>query len=98
MHKEHETISYEELDSLVAFIKNVHGFDFADYSAASLKRRVSRIMELQKLSLFDLRTLLTNDEAYFELFLIEVTVNVTEMFRDPSFYKSVATNIIPYLK
>ena len=98
MHKEHETISYEELDSLVAFFKNVHGFDFADYSAASLKRRVSRIMELQKLSLFDLRTLLTNDEAYFELFLIEVTVNVTEMFRDPSFYKSVATNIIPYLK
>ncbi|MEQ7798809.1 protein-glutamate O-methyltransferase CheR [Pedobacter sp. ASV1-7] len=98
MHKEHETISYEELNSLVAFIKNVHGFDFADYSAASLKRRVSRIMELQKLSLFDLRTLLTNDEAYFELFLIEVTVNVTEMFRDPSFYKSVATNIIPYLK
>lgn len=98
MHKEHETISYEELDSLVAFIKNVHGFDFADYSAASLKRRVSRIMELQKLSLFDLRTLLTNDEAYFELFLIEVTVNVTEMFRDPSFYNSVATNIIPYLK
>lgn len=98
MHKEHDTISYEELDSLVAFIKNIHGFDFSNYSPASLKRRVSRIMELQKLSLFDLRTILTNDETYFELFLIEVTVNVTEMFRDPSFYKSVATNIIPYLK
>ena len=98
MYKGTETISYEELDRLVTFIKNIHGFDFGGYSAASLKRRVTRIMELQRLSLFDLRTLLTNDEDYFESFLIEVTVNVTEMFRDPSFYKSVASNIIPYLK
>jgi len=98
MHKETDTISYQELDSLVAFIKNIHGFDFSGYSAASLKRRVSRIMELQRLSLFELRTLLTNDADYFELFLIEVTVNVTEMFRDPPFYQSVVSNIIPYLK
>lgn len=98
MNKETDTISYQELDSLVAFIKNIHGFDFSGYSAASLKRRVSRIMELQRLSLFELRTLLTNDADYFELFLIEVTVNVTEMFRDPPFYQSVVSNIIPYLK
>ncbi len=30
--------------------------------------------------------------------MIEVTVNVTEMFRDPPFYKSVATHVIPYLR
>ena len=93
-----EVISYEELVSLTAFIKNIHGFDFSDYSAASLKRRVTRIMQLQKLSLFDLRTLLTNDHDYFESFLIEITVNVTEMFRDPSFYRSVTDHIIPYLR
>jgi len=55
-------------------------------------------MHLQKLSLFDLRTLLTNDQDYFESFLIEITVNVTEMFRDPLFYKSLALNVIPYLR
>ncbi|SEA15000.1 CheR family methyltransferase [Pedobacter hartonius] len=93
-----ELLSYEQLKSLTAFIRNVHGFDFSDYSAASLKRRVTRIMQLQKLSLFDLRTLLTNDLEYFESFLMEVTVNVTEMFRDPLFYKSLITNIIPYLQ
>lgn len=98
MHKGTDTITYQELDSLISFIRNIHGFDFGDYSAASLKRRVSRIMELQKLSLFDLRTLLTNDPDYFESFLIEITVNVTEMFRDPAFYQSVANNVIPYLK
>jgi chemotaxis protein methyltransferase CheR len=93
-----ELISYDELKSLTSFIRNIHGFDFSDYSAASLKRRVTRIMQLQKLDLFELRTLLTNDQDYFESFLIEITVNVTEMFRDPPFYKSLAANIIPYLQ
>lgn len=98
MEQERETISYDQLTGLIDFIKNIHGFDFSDYSAASLKRRVSRIMQLQKLSLFDLRTLLTNEPDYFESFLIEITVNVTEMFRDPLFYKSVKEHIIPYLR
>lgn len=93
-----ETINYEELANLVDFIKKIHGFDFGGYSSASLKRRVTRIMQLQKLTLFDLRTLLTNDHDYFEAFLIEVTVNVTEMFRDPKFYKSFSDNVVPYLK
>jgi chemotaxis protein methyltransferase CheR len=93
-----ETISYEQLSDLINLIRNIHGFDFSDYSAASLKRRVTRIMQLQKLDLFDLRTLLTNDADYFESFLIEVTVNVTEMFRDPPFYQSLSTHVIPYLR
>ncbi|WP_449435245.1 hypothetical protein [Pedobacter steynii] len=68
MNQSADTITYEQLKDLVDFIRNVHGFDFGDYSAASLKRRVTRIMQLQRLSLFDLRTLLTNDPDYFETF------------------------------
>ena len=97
-YNNHEIITYEELNSLVDLIRNTQDFDFGNYSAASFKRRVTRIMHLQKLSLFDLRTLLTNDQNYFESFLIEITVNVTEMFRDPLFYKSLALNVIPYLR
>ena len=93
-----DLITFDELKSLVDLIKNTQDFDFGNYSSASLKRRVTRIMHLQKLSLFDLRTLLTNDQNYFESFLIEITVNVTEMFRDPLFYKSLALNVIPYLR
>ena len=90
-------LSYEELTELMSLVKNIHGFDFSNYSSASLKRRVTRILQMQKLSLFDLRMLLTNDADYFEHFLIEITVNVTEMFRDPSFYEAVRAHIIPYL-
>ena len=92
------TISYPEMDDLVVLIRNIHGFDFSSYTPASLKRRITRIMQLQHLSVFDLRTLLTNNSEYFESFLIEVTVNVTEMFRDPQFYRSVKENVLPYLK
>ncbi|HEX8607185.1 MAG TPA: protein-glutamate O-methyltransferase CheR [Pedobacter sp.] len=98
MDKNNLEITYEELNSLIDLIKNTQDFDFGDYAAASLKRRVTRIMHLQNLTLFDLRTLLTNDQDYFESFLIEITVNVTEMFRDPLFYKSLSENMIPYLR
>lgn len=92
-----ETITYDELAELTDLIKKIYGFDFGLYAGASLKRRVSRVMQLQHTSLVELRTLLTNIPAYFESFLSEITVNVTEMFRDPGYYKALRNEIIPYL-
>jgi len=93
-----ETITFNELEQLIHLVNQVHGFNFKGYSGASLKRRVTRFMQLQKLNLFDLRTLLTNEASFFELFLKEITVNVTEMFRDPDFFKAVKEQVIPYLR
>lgn len=93
-----ETISDIELKALIRLIKKVHSFDFGNYTKASLKRRFSRIMQLEQLNYFDLTDQLVNSETYFDNFLAEVTVNTTEMFRDPPFFKSVKENIIPYLK
>jgi chemotaxis protein methyltransferase CheR len=93
-----ETISYEELDRLNTLIDNIYGYHFSDYSPASLKRRVSRIMELQKLSLFELRNRITNSASFFQQFLKEITVNVTEMFRDPVFYRTLKTEVLPYME
>jgi chemotaxis protein methyltransferase CheR len=90
-------INNEQLSDLIDIIKHVHGFDFNEYAEASFKRQVTKFLQLQKLSVFDLRSLLINDHAYFEKFLFKITVNVTEMFRDPSFYQSIRENIIPYL-
>jgi len=90
-------ISTSELQILINLIKNIHGFDFEHYTTASLKRRVNRIINLQNLSFFELCNIITNDHAYFEHFLEEITVNVTEMFRDPAFYKSLKDQVIPYL-
>src|ERR1700744_4553181 len=90
-------ISSKQLDEVVDLVKEVYGFDFSDYTKASLKRRVSRIMLLRKLSYYDLKHVLTNDAKFFQDFLEEITVNVTEMFRDPTFFKALGKAVIPYL-
>ena len=86
-----------ELDELINLVKKVHGFDFSQYTKASLKRRLARIMQFKKMSFHDLKHLLVNDQSIFQDFLEEITVNVTEMFRDPSFYKALTVKVLPYL-
>jgi len=54
-------------------------------------------MMLKKLSFCDLKDILVNDHHFFQEFLEEITVNVTEMFRDPSFYKALNSNVLSYL-
>ncbi len=90
-------ITTQELSELITLVKGVYGFDFTDYGKASLTRRINRIMGLKRLSFYDLKHLLINDADFFQHFLEEVTVNVTEMFRDPSFYKAVMHQVVPYL-
>lgn len=93
-----ELISFEELEEVIHLVNKVHGYDFLEYSRASLKRRVSRVMGLGKINLFELNNRLVNNEQFFEYFLKEITVNVTEMFRDPEFFKSIRENVLPYLE
>lgn len=90
-------ITAAQLTELIDLVKKIHGFDFGDYTKASLKRRLGRIMMLKKLEFYDLKHILVNDPDFFQEFLEEITVNVTEMFRDPVFYKSVNAQVIPYL-
>ena len=90
-------ITDEQVIEVVEMIRNVHGFDFGDYSKASLKRRISRVMTMHKMDFFELQNTLTNNSSFFHDFLNEVTVNVTEMFRDMEFFKSLKEKVIPYL-
>ena len=86
-----------QLSELTKLVKKVHGFDFSDYSKGSLKRRLSRIIMLKKVSIEELMRLLLTEQPFFQWFLEEITVNVTEMFRDPAFYKALNTQVIPHL-
>ncbi|WCT10775.1 CheR family methyltransferase [Mucilaginibacter jinjuensis] len=92
-----DSINTAQINELVDLVRKIHGFDFSQYSKASFKRRVVRIMQLKKLDYVDLKQSLVNDEDFFYEFLKEITVNVTEMFRDPLFYKSLYTDVVPYL-
>ncbi|WP_448698531.1 CheR family methyltransferase [Mucilaginibacter sp. AW1-3] len=92
-----EELDSTQLNELISLVKNLYGFDFMHYSKASLKRRVMRIMQMKKFDFWELRYALINNTAFFQEFLEEITVNVTEMFRDPSFYRALKTEVMPYL-
>ncbi|HEY6902357.1 MAG TPA: CheR family methyltransferase, partial [Puia sp.] len=92
------TIRYEELELLIDDLYKQYGYDFGEYSKASLQRRVQRLFTLDKFPSFaEFRYRLQNDGQYFRRFVEEITVNVTEMLRDPSFYKTLRTTILPVL-
>ena len=97
MKVEVKDLSNDDLLSLINLIKNIYGFDFSQYSKSSLKRRFERLLGLKQWTVGDLKTKITNDASFFDILLREITVNVTEMFRDPIFYKSVYLNVLPYL-
>lgn len=92
------TINHDEFRELLETIRRTYGYDFTDYSEASLKRRVMHVLQSRKLpTLSSLVDLLRHDEQEVERFIQDVTVNVTEMFRDPSFYHSLRERVIPRL-
>lgn len=86
------------LTKLNGLIKSHYGYDFSGYSHASFLRRINRFNHHKGInSLDELLHFLTID-FNFEKFLQEITVNVTELFRDPSFFKSLREKVIPELK
>jgi chemotaxis protein methyltransferase CheR len=91
-------IEDEDVDLLLNDLLDIYGYDFTSYSKASLKRRIVRLYSLDKFPSFaEFRYRVRSDETYLKRFVEEITVNVTEMFRDPSFYKSVREDILPVL-
>ncbi|MCE7038856.1 protein-glutamate O-methyltransferase CheR [Dyadobacter sp. CY312] len=91
-------IEDDEIELLLTDLFDIHGYDFTSYSRASLKRRVNRLYSLDKFPSFaELRYRVKADTNYLKRFVEEITVNVTEMFRDPTFYLSLRTDVLPVL-
>lgn len=87
-----------ELKELIESIRFVYGYDFTDYAEASFKRRVSHFMTNRSLTSLDqLAKMVLKDEEMLEEFIQHVSVTVTEMFRDPLFYKSLRANVVKRL-
>ncbi|MDO3424414.1 protein-glutamate O-methyltransferase CheR [Chryseobacterium sp. APV1] len=88
----------EEVEYLIKDVYDMYGYDFSQYSRASFKRRVNRICLIDRFTSFaELRYTILNDPEYLKRFIEEITVNVTEMFRDPQFFKALREKILPQL-
>lgn len=93
-----QDIEIADLRKLTQLVKDKYDFDFKNYAMSSFKRRIQRIIELYKFkSVNALIEKLNTTPSFFEEFLSEVTVNVTEMFRDPTFWKFLRDHVLPNL-
>ncbi len=91
-------IADEEIELLLTDVLELYGYDFTDYSRASLKRRIGRLISLDRFPSFaEFRFRVRSDESYLRRFVEQITVNVTEMFRDPVFYQNLRTQVLPIL-
>jgi chemotaxis protein methyltransferase CheR len=88
-----------ETELLLEAIFRRYGFDFREYAPASLRRRLWRRAHaegVQTLSALQDRVL--RDPACMERLLLDLSINVTAMFRDPSFYLALREKVVPLLR
>ena len=105
--EEHEVAAEErpqeleeiELDLLLEAIYRRYGYDFRQYAPASLKRRLRRRMEEEELpTVTALTERVLHDPATMEQLLLDLSVSVTTMFRDPTFYVALREKVVPVLR
>jgi len=88
-----------ELGLLLEAVYLKYGYDFRRYSKAHLKRRIGRRLTLAGLgNIAEMLHRILTDQSFFETLLLDLSINVTEMFRDPPFYLAVRREVIPLLK
>jgi chemotaxis protein methyltransferase CheR len=88
-----------EIELLLEGIYRRYGFDFRDYAPASLRRRVRRRMDGEQVETVSaLQNLLLHDPAVMERLLLDLSVNVTAMFRDPTFFLRFREKVLPTLR
>jgi chemotaxis protein methyltransferase CheR len=96
---ENQKLEDIEIRLLIEGVFQHYGLDFRDYSPASLKRRVLKCMgEEGARTISGLQEKILHDPGSLEHFILTLSVNVTDMFRDPDFFRVVREKVIPYLK
>lgn len=88
-----------ELRLLIDAIFHKYHYDFRGYATASLKRRMGSAMSrFGCTTLSQLQDKLLHDPTIFPSLLDYLTVQVSEMFRDPSYFKALRDEVVPLLR
>ena len=88
-----------EIRLLLEAIYQLYGYDFRSYSPASMRRRIMHRLTMSGFStVLEMTDRVLRDRQFFVTLLNDLTVNVTEMFRDPEFYKAFREEVVPVLK
>jgi chemotaxis protein methyltransferase CheR len=88
-----------ELELLLEAIHRKYHYDFRGYARAALKRRLAQARDrFQCQSLSQLQDKVLHDSAVLPQLLSLLTVQVSEMFRDPSYFRAIREHVVPHLR
>ncbi len=88
-----------EVGLLLEGLYSAHGFDFREYSRASIKRRILEMVRFENVGTVSaLQARVLHDAACLDRFLLGLSVHATTMFRDPSFYLTFRKRVVPLLR
>ena len=89
------TVTDQELLYFVTALKNHSEYDLTDYSEKSLKRRLQKVFVDHKVDLLGLITRIKKDKEFLNKVINDITVNTTELFRDPQIWHTLRYRILP---
>ena len=96
---EDDDVEALETELLLEAIHRRYGFDFREYARGSLKRRLWRRIHAEGLSsVSGLQERVLHDPTVMERLLLDLSINVTSMFRDPTFYAAFRAQVAPTLR
>jgi chemotaxis protein methyltransferase CheR len=88
-----------EIELLLEGVYRHYGFDFRSYAYASIRRRLWKRVQGEGLAtISQLQARILHDPDAMERLLLDLSVNVTAMFRDPTFYKEFREQVVPLLR
>ena len=95
----HRSTENIEMDLLLEAVYRRYGYDFRDYGKAHTKRRILHRKALDDFpSISAIQHKVLNSQEFFQQFLQDLSINTTEMFRDPDFFKILRLQLVPLLK
>ena len=88
-----------EIELLLEGVFRHYGFDFRSYAYASIRRRLWKRVEAEALSsISELQALVLHDSTAMDRLLLDLSISVTAMFRDPDFYRVFRQDVVPLLR
>ncbi len=94
-----EAVEDIELSLLLEGVYRLSGHDFRQYTAATIRRRVQHAVAVEGLvTISELQNRVLHDPAAMTRLRETLSINVTEMFRDPSFFRALREQVLPVLR
>ena len=87
-----------DIQTFIDTVKRYSNYDFSEYSVKSFTRRLQKLLTDNRTDIDGLIKKISEDTDFLEQTVKNITVNTTEIFRDPNLWKTINTELLPNLK